>query len=672
MHVSIPALCMAAFLAAGSASAGTVDYAAEYFAPYRPQTALDMVNHVPGFTLKDGNARRGFSGALGNVLIDGQRPIVKDQTLAAVLGTVPAAQVLRIEVKSGDAVAGDPSGEAILVNVVRTPAAGSGYASVGAEIGNRHRAAPSAVLSRAGRAGLTEYSLGAETYNLVRDSPTAYRTTDAQGSLIGTAYEPSPRQYYEYKLNGGLKRPLVGGSLGVSGQGFYSRYHQTPLRRDYAPGGAFTGGQATPYTETTASFEASGQYQRDLGPWGLDLVAFANRKHFFSDVVARQLDAAGATTGTTHQVLDRHSGETIGRAVISRALAGGRLEAAGEWARNTMNAMLELTYAAGGQTFIIPLPDSNSRIVEDRTEAHVGYVRDLLPDLGLDLRLTREHSELHFRGDTNQLVSYAFVKPSLTLTRRFGGGNQISLRIYRDADQIDFNDFLSAESLQDSVLNGGNPGLRPQTSWRTEIGADWHFGPRTAVSAKLYHYALSDTADLVPVTKGGVTYAAPGNIGHGRIDGANISATLPLDPWLAGASLTANLTVQTSQVDDPITGRHRPLSNLASHTATLSFRQNLPGGNLAWGMDYADASALTRYQLDLVDAARASPALNIYAERSRLGPFTLRLTLNSAGDQARLRRRAFYRPNRSGALDHVEIQTQSPGRWLNLTLSRAF
>lgn len=670
MRPSLFVLCAVALIA-GGARAGTLSYDAAFFAAYRPQTALDMVNHAPGFTLQDGNDRRGFAGALGNVLIDGQRPIVKDQSLEDMLKTIPAAQVLKIEVRSGDAVAGDPSGDSVLLNIVRVHSAGSGYAAIGVETANRGRPAPDGQLSWTGRSGVTDYSLGLESYSLVRDLPSTYRMTDAGGRPAGTGLEGSPRRYYEFKLNGQMSRPLYGGRLGVTLQGLYSRYHEDTRREDHARPGAFTGGQATPYTETNANSAFSGDYQRAFGPWQLDLSTLASGKHVFSGVFARPFDASDTVTSTTQQTLDRHASETLVRAVISRGAGRGRLEIGGEAARNTMNAALVLTYAAGGTVFPIAVPDSNSHIVEDRTEFHVGYVRDLTSDLGLDLRLTREQSDLRFRGDTNQSVTYAFVKPSLTLTRRFGDGNQIVLHLYRDADQIDFDNFLSAESLKDSVLNGGNPDLKPQTSWRTELSGDWHFGPRTAVDLKLYHYALSDTADLVPVTKDGVTYAAPGNSGRGRIDGATAGLALPLDRVIPGASLTLNLMGQTSSVTDPITGRKRPLSNLQTWTAGAAFRQDLTKQDLAWGIDYSGGSATRQYLLSEADETppTTAPSVDAYVER-RLGPFALRLMLTDG--LAMVRRRAFYLPDRAGPLDEVNLQIQRPGLWVNATLSRTF
>src|SRR5690606_34893797 len=63
----------------------------DFFADARPNTALDMVNRVPGFSVNDGDGARGFEGAVGNVLINGSRPASKNDTGSNVLGRTVAA-----------------------------------------------------------------------------------------------------------------------------------------------------------------------------------------------------------------------------------------------------------------------------------------------------------------------------------------------------------------------------------------------------------------------------------------------------------------------------------------------------------------------------------------------------------------------------------------------------
>ena len=80
---------------------GVLIFTPDFFAAQRPNTALDMVNRVPGFEVDDGSGARGFEGAVGNVLINNARPASKNVGGSNVLSSTPARQVERIELIRG-------------------------------------------------------------------------------------------------------------------------------------------------------------------------------------------------------------------------------------------------------------------------------------------------------------------------------------------------------------------------------------------------------------------------------------------------------------------------------------------------------------------------------------------------------------------------------------------
>lgn len=659
-------LAAAAAHAQSSTQNGPAAYPAAFYAPSQPHNALDMIRQTPGFTLQEGDSRRGYAGSLGNVLIDGRRPLGKNQTLEDALQLIPASQVVRIEILSGPDVAGDPSGFSILANVVRVASAGQGIWGAGAEIGNRARPAPDGFINWSGRFHDTTYDVGGETYSLQRDQPGDYRDVDGHGAPVSTGHEESPRSYYEYAVNGSAARPLLGGNLSLSGKLKYSRYHEdTVLATHPVTGPDAT--QTTPYTETTENAELGGQYDRDLGPWKMSLIGLFTRTHVFSGVLSTQ--EPGGDRFEQH--LDHRSAENILRGSLARTLGAHRLEFGYERAGNSLDAALDLTFTTGGVTYPIDLPDSNSDIIERRDDLYAADLWQVAPHLSAELRLGYERPVLVFTGDTDKRVAYGFVKPSVTVTRTFGR-DQLTFRLYRDIGQIDFDDFVSAASLKDAVINGGNPDLRPQTQWRGELGSDFHFGARTTLGFKLYHAVLSDTADLVPVEKDGQAYDAPGNIGRGEITGASLSLHLPLDRLIPGGVLQADIMRQSTRVTDPLTRRTRIISNLATSTESFAFRQDLPARHLAWGIDYSDASALSKFRFDETDTTRESPQLDLYVERNNVGPYSLKATLHSDAGRPQTRDRVFYDPDRNGAVVRRESQAHRPGLWLNINLSRLF
>ncbi|HLY78357.1 MAG TPA: TonB-dependent receptor, partial [Caulobacteraceae bacterium] len=94
-------------------------YPPSFFTRLRPNTALDMVNALPGFTLDTGGGGRGFAGAAGNVLIDGERPATKNDALDQLLQRISASSVARIDVIRGGAPGIDMQGKTVIANVIR-------------------------------------------------------------------------------------------------------------------------------------------------------------------------------------------------------------------------------------------------------------------------------------------------------------------------------------------------------------------------------------------------------------------------------------------------------------------------------------------------------------------------------------------------------------------------
>ncbi|MEJ0060626.1 MAG: TonB-dependent receptor plug domain-containing protein [Terricaulis sp.] len=198
---------------------GRVSYDAAYFAQYSPSTALDMVAQTPGFTLDGGDQRRGFSGAVGNVLIDGLRPTAKTQSIDAILSHIPAAQVLRVEVLRGAAVAGDASGQAVLINIVRTPTSGSGVYEVGVEWSGQHqdRAMPRVDASYNGRNGQFEWGVGYRLISQNRDLRGERYFYDGVGTYGGRAIMSNPRDLFDPYYNANIAFPLLGGRFSATG-----------------------------------------------------------------------------------------------------------------------------------------------------------------------------------------------------------------------------------------------------------------------------------------------------------------------------------------------------------------------------------------------------------------------------------------------------------------------
>lgn len=650
-----------------SAPGERVVYPAAFYAPFAPRTALDMVKQTPGFVLpEDAELRRGFAGAVGNVLIDGERLVAKSQTVSDALQRVPAREVLQIELLR--AAAADASGASVLANVVRIPSTGGGAWALGVEHAHRDPS-PNGFFAWSGRRGPTEYSLGGNSYSLRRDLPGKRSVRDAEGSLTALREDRSPREFAEYALNGQASRPVGDGRVAVTGQVSYSRYSDSSSVLTTTPSGARSDYEAIPYAESDVVGEAGVTYARALARWQLDVNALVTRKRHTSDVTATHFDAQDRQDSRFTRDLDQDSGESILRATLARDVARGRLETGAEIAVNTLDGHSRLQLDLGDGPFTIPVPNDEISVTENRVEAFISRSAHFDP-WSLELRLSGEASELRFTGDTRQSVSLSYLKPLVQLTRRLGA-HQLQLRAFHDVGQLDFTDFVSSVELRDDVINGGNPDLRPQTAWAAEMIGDWRF-EKSAVRARVFHHWLADVADLIPVSTDERIDDAPGNIGRGSLTGVEMAFRLPLDHLLDGGSLRVSGLLQEGRVRDPLTREWREISQNVERQVKAELRQDLPAFKLAWGMNFTAETAAPLFRATEIDGKTPSSSLDVFVESGIVPGFKVRLAMISALGDPESRVRRFYDTDRTGLLSSVETAHRHPGHWWLLTVSGGF
>lgn len=678
MNYKIPLASLAAALAfsvvanaqQSADSADRVVYEAAFYNAFAPRTALDMVTQTPGFVLsasENDTDRRGFSGAVGNVLIDGRRLGAKSQSLQDVLGRVAAKEVLRIEVLRGAAVAGDASGATVLANVVRTPTAGGGTWEAGVEMTNEHQPSPNGSFGWSGRQEATEFSLGGNAYTHDHLSAGRFDVRDGDGTLLGYKREPIPHQNGDYSLNGQLSFPAGAGKLTLTGVLAYFRHDEQTEQQILTPQLGQVSRETFPFAERTRTAETGATWQGPLGSWELDLTGLATRKYNRWQVTDTELDAADAPVRAAFQQVATDSGESIIRGTLSRSISSGRFEFGAEIAVNTLDGTGELSVDGAP----VLLPNANLSVKESRGEGFASHVWRISDVWSLDSRLAVETSRLSFTGDTDQSVSLTYVKPRVQLTRQLGR-HQLQARVYRDVGQLDFNDFVTTTSFANDLVEGGNPDLRPQTAWAAELEADLRFPGDAALRLRAFRHFVSDVVDFVPVGEPGEQFDAPGNIGDGRIVGVEITTRLPLKALLPGAALNVTGIWQDTDVKDPLTGQHRLFSNTNENHLRAEFRQDLNAARFAWGANYEASSTNSEFRLGEINRFRELHRLDIFVESTWIENVKLRLEVQSALDSEEKRDRRLYTPDRLGTLTRREIGGYLPGHWWLLTASSHF
>ncbi|MBV9992626.1 MAG: TonB-dependent receptor [Alphaproteobacteria bacterium] len=556
-------------------------YPASFFADMRPNTAMDMIGRLPGFSFTNTGSARGFAGNAGNVLIDGQRPTSKSDDLQSILGRIPAADVERIDVIRGGAPGIDMQGLTVVANVIRKKESSTQWVLEASEnVFQDGHTIPGLNLNYTRHDGPKTFEFSATRYNSFDDSV-------GNGFHSLTFLNPD----------------------GTVDESFTQRAHTS----GHGSGGAFTGAatlpmwggtfkanialQDSPFMSSAEYFGAPGhRYISDVnvsrnlevglhwnGNFGKleDETLFLQRIGFSKDVNASFEtgdDEVFRSSSSTDETILR---ETL-RWPLSQALT---LEAGGEGAYNSLDG--DTAFAINGLDF--PLPDAHAHVDEKRGEVFGQGTWKISPEWLLEAGARFEYSRIAERSDTTkQQRAFSYPKPRAVLTWSPTKDDQVRLRYEKVVGQLDFGNFIAAGNLGGNGVTGGNSNIRPDQRTQYEASYEHHFWDKGDVTLQLIHEDITDVVDLVEVFgPDGTPFDAPGNIGNGVNNQINLTVTVPFDKlWIPNGLLKIGSNLQYSSVRDPVTGEHRVITAERPQDITLKFTQDIESLKSTWYVFY--------------------------------------------------------------------------------------
>ena len=642
-----PALAQTVEVPAAVQSGRTV-YDAAYFRTFQPSTALQIVQRIPGFSLELGDQDvRGFSGAAGNVVINGQRPSAKADTLDTILARIPAARVLRVEVGRGDLFGSEFAGKAQVVNLVLTDAAGiSGTVQASAR-----RSFNGGVYPQGSASALV--TRGASTFNVAGGINN--ETTSEEGS--DTLTDLASGQVVEFRR----KR---NGITGPNGYLSASWAHDAGTNRTAHLNGRFALSRFTVrqvsavfpldgpvrddrlrLVERNHEFELGGDVTRPLWGGAIKLVGLATRRNRYDTGLSEfRLPDATLLQGV-EQALRNTREETVGRLVYNRAnLRGWSVEVGGEVVLNRLRSNVDLFVFDGAAARTrIDLPVDMATVTEYRGEVFANAGHALTKRLRLDLGLTYEASRLTVTGDAEARRNLRFLKPKATLDWTGDGGWHVQLSAARTVAQLNFEDFISSAELTTERVNGGNAELLPQRAYEVRLVAEKPILGDGLAKLEFGYDAISLLQDRVPTPEG---FDAPGNLGDGRRGFVRATLDAPLTSFgLKGVRVIGHATLNATQVRDPYTLRLRPFSNERAATWDIEIRRDTD--KLAMSLALFGGARFTAFRRNETDS---NVNQGVYAQASvDYRPnrrTTLTLGLDNAFNTTARRYRVFYDPDR--------------------------
>ncbi len=555
-------------LAEASAPAnGVIAYPTAFFDEFRPATAQDMINRIPGFTYNAGDDVRGFGGAAGNVLIDGERPSSKAVTLSDALRRILPSQVERIDLIRGGAPGVDMQGQAVVANIVRKRGADTNVTvEFMGKAYNDHDPGMMPRIDATTRIGgvLLTGAASARIEKQQGDSGNGnFIRRNGAGAVIARGPFYALVENRSYAVNGSAE--FNGFRLNVGAD-----RTETP-RNEYAVLTNLAGVRNTEQTVNdlvSDKAEIGADYQRQLG-YGLTGRLIGLYTYKASDLVSVQT-GRGAVSRSTKKT---DGSEAILRGSVRGLFQGLTLETGGEVAFNNLDVKNSLTQ--GGIPVL--LPSASVLIEERRAEGFVTASVKPVADLSIDAGVRVEVSTITQSGDVSKERTLAFPKPRLNLAYAVSPSRQLRFRLERTVGQLNFEDFAASGDLSAGVLNVGNSNLVPERAWVTELAWEQRFWGRGALVLTGTHSAVEQVVDVIPIFSGASVFDAPGNLGKGTKDELNANLTLPFDNlgW-KGLDLRVNYTWRRTRVTDPTTGEKRPFSSLNPWEGSFTLTQDLP------------------------------------------------------------------------------------------------
>lgn len=660
------AIILTAVASATAPSAAITPYPAAFFATRQPNTAMDMVNLLPGFTFDAGDPVRGFGGAAGNVLIDGARPASKDDGLEEVLKRIPFGAVVRIDVVRGGAPGIDMQGKTIIANIVRRRDARTLLTvSASSTVNDDGRVGWGTRIEASRTAGPASWEgsiLAARGIDDTAGAGPRLRVAPI-GALLKNASETTTGAGYDWKATGAVETAISGGKLRLNGSVFVNPFDYAQADVQALPAALALERDHT--SQRTA--EVGLRYDHPLGK-AARIETFLLQQFGESRYTANY----SAPPDLAFFRLAKETSESIARTTVNLQVGPSLALEAG--AEGDFNWLLDHTryIVAGAATGV---PAANVRVTELRGESFATATWKPVPTVTLEGGLHLEASRIASTGDVVNGRSFLFLKPRAVVTWSPNAADQFRLRVEREVGQLDFDNFAAgAASLTDGAVHAGNPTLTPQQAWVVEAAYDRRFWGGADATVTLRHYSLTDVVDRAPIFGAAGVYDAPGNIGSGTKDEAAFALTLPTDRFgLKFGVLSATTTIRRSRVIDPTTGRPRPISGLHPHDAQLHFTQGLPKLKATWGFDITDQWRETYYRFNEIDTDKFKTSVSVFAEYKARPDLTIRLEVENLGGRAFRHVREIYGGPRGVApLDYTDIRDLRGSRSVYLRLRKSF
>ena len=180
-------------------------------------------------------------------------------------------------------------------------------------------------------------------------------------------------------------------------------------------------------------------------------------------------------------------------------------------------------------------------------------------------------------GNVTAESSQTLAFPSMHFNYNIDDTKKLRLGFTTGAARADYDQLRPNVTVSDTnqSISGGNPAIKPERSWGLDGYLEWYVRPQGYLMAGVFYKKVkdvlyrqtrtfgSDALNSNAIDRSGYTFSGIANGGEGRIYGFEAAAQLQLDPWtddlgmpkwMGGFGISANVTLNNSEVTKPATG----------------------------------------------------------------------------------------------------------------------
>ena len=671
----------------------TVVYNAEFFAQYSPVTAKDMLDRIPGVSLRNGGGGGGGGGrglgTGGNLLINGQRIAGKDNSASDQLERITAAEVESIEIIRDTTGALNVRGASEVINVILV--AVESRSSTTVELINRLN--HDGEFETGGSAAWSQQIGNFQALVNLQSRPN-YENRDNRearlgpdGELLGTLFETTIRDKDEQTFSTNLSYSLGPHRMQLNAL-VSEGDHPRPVRRDFVD---FTGaGEVNSIQEEQVeneenNWEVGGDYEFNFDNGSRLAVLFVANNEIRNSVRER-FQADPAEVGLSKNLFidsRRKIGEFIVQTNYNFSLGEEQsLRVGFERADTQLNSSLligssfgtePLSESVGGLSPLSSISNPGTKVQEIRYEGFAFHNWTLSDRSSLESSIVYETSEISQTGAVSKTRDFQFWRPSVDYRFNITDNFRFRATIERSVSQLSFSSFAATSNDEDRDLNAlaGNPELEPETSWSYEAGLEYRLPNDGGVLSSNIGYTDIDNyiGRINATIDPDQPLSATGNVAPAKRWSMFNRASIRLNRFnLPDAILGVTVGLFDSEIIDPFLQTEQRLGGRGF--VGINFRHDITPLGLSYGIDYSHSIWGGQKDIDIQTITRndRERSLDLFVSKVWFDDWTFRLETDNTLDASRCRfRQRFDGTTINGSL--ALIQDSCSSRYRRWTLS---